>query len=46
MWKMPKLNKMIDERKYLVSGEVDKLLNVIKGTYNEGRGRCFLLLRV
>jgi site-specific recombinase XerD len=41
---MPKLDKMVKERKHLVSGEVDKLLEATKGSRNEARDRCFLLL--
>jgi type 1 fimbriae regulatory protein FimB len=41
---MPKLDKMVKERKHLVSGEVDKLLEATKGGRNEARDRCFLLL--
>lgn len=41
---MPKLDKMITERKHLVSAEVDRLLNATKGGRNEARDRCFLLL--
>jgi type 1 fimbriae regulatory protein FimB len=41
---MPKLDKMIKERKHLVSGEVDKLLEATRGGRNEARDRCFLLL--
>ena len=35
---------MITERKHLVSTEVDMLLNATKGSRNEARDRCLLLL--
>ncbi|BAH74956.1 tyrosine-type recombinase/integrase [Solidesulfovibrio magneticus] len=35
---------MMQERKHLVSAEVDKLIAATKGTRNEARDRCFLLL--
>src|ERR1700675_2876934 len=35
---------MMDERKHLTSGEVEKLLAATKGTRNEARDRCLLLL--
>lgn len=41
---MPKLDKMIDERKHLVSVEVDKLLDATRGNRHEARDRCLLLL--
>ena len=41
---MPKLDKMIDERKHLTGIEVDRLLAATKGARNEARDRCFLLL--
>lgn len=34
----------MNERKHLVSAEVDKLIAATKGTRNEARDRCFLLL--
>lgn len=43
-WKMPKLDKMMQERKHLVSAEINKLLDATKGGRNEIRDRCFLLL--
>ena len=41
---MPKLDKMIDERKHLTGIEVDRLLAATKGARNEARDRCFMLL--
>jgi type 1 fimbriae regulatory protein FimB len=41
--KMSKLDKMITERKHLVSAEVDKFLNATNSGRNEARDRCFLL---
>jgi type 1 fimbriae regulatory protein FimB len=41
---MPTLDKMIEGRKHLTGVEVDKLLAATKGTRNEARDRCFLLL--
>jgi type 1 fimbriae regulatory protein FimB len=38
------LDKMMSDRKHLVSAEVDKLIAVTKGTRNEARDRCLLLL--
>src|SRR6266567_3522255 len=35
---------MIDDRKHLTATEVDKLLDAAKGTRNETRDRCLLLL--
>lgn len=35
---------MIDERKHLTSLEVDKLLDATRGSRNEARDRCLLLL--
>lgn len=35
---------MINNRKHLVFAEVDKLLNAAKGSRNEARDRCLLLL--
>ena len=35
---------MMDDRKHLTAGEVDKLLTATKGTRNEARDRCLLLL--
>ena len=40
----PTLDKMMSDRKHLVSAEVDKLLATTKGTRNETRDRCLLLL--
>ena len=34
----------MNERKYLVSAEVDKLISATKGGRNEARDRCLLLL--
>jgi len=34
----------MDDRKHLTAGEVDKLLTATKGTRNEARDRCLLLL--
>src|SRR5262249_32040607 len=38
------LDKMMDERKHLTSGEVEKPLAATKGSRNETRDRCLLLL--
>jgi type 1 fimbriae regulatory protein FimB len=38
------LDKMMRDRKYLVSAEVEKLLAATKGSRNAARDRCFLLL--
>jgi type 1 fimbriae regulatory protein FimB len=35
---------MMDERKHLTAAEVDKLLTATKGTRNEARDKCLLLL--
>jgi type 1 fimbriae regulatory protein FimB len=35
---------MIDERKHLTSREVEKLIEAIKGSRNEARDRCLVLL--
>src|SRR6266704_2872883 len=35
---------MMDERKHLTAAEVEKLLAATKGTRNEARDRCLLLL--
>jgi type 1 fimbriae regulatory protein FimB len=35
---------MMRDRKYLVSAEVEKLMEVAKGSRNAARDRCFLLL--
>ena len=40
----PTLDKMMSDRKHLVSAEVDKLLAATKGARNEARDRCLLLL--
>jgi type 1 fimbriae regulatory protein FimB len=40
----PTLDKTMSERKHLVSAEIDKLLAAIKGTRNEARDRCLVLL--
>src|SRR5262245_62157202 len=40
----PTLDKMMDERKHLTAAEVQKLLDATKGTRNEARDRCLLLL--
>jgi len=40
----PTLDKMMSDRKHLVSAEVDKLLAATKGTRHETRDRCLLLL--
>jgi type 1 fimbriae regulatory protein FimB len=42
--KMTTLDKMIDPRKHLTLLEVDKLIAATKGTRNEARDRCLLLL--
>src|SRR5262244_4327580 len=38
------LDKMMSDRKHLVSAEVDKLIAATKGSRNEARDRCLLLL--
>jgi type 1 fimbriae regulatory protein FimB len=38
------LDKTMSERKHLVSAEVDKLIAATKGSRNEARDRCLLLL--
>src|SRR6267143_2822037 len=38
------LDKMMSDRKHLVSAEVEKLLEAAKGTRNAARDRCLLLL--
>ena len=38
------LDKMMRDRKHLVSAEVDKLLDAAKSSRNAARDRCFLLL--
>ena len=40
----PTLDKMMSDRKHLVSAEVEKLLAATKGSRNEARDRCLLLL--
>src|SRR5262245_50125138 len=40
----PTLDKMMSDRKHLVSAEVQKLLDATKGSRNEARDRCLLLL--
>ena len=40
----PTLDKMMSDRKHLTAAEVQKLLDVTKGTRNETRDRCLLLL--
>jgi type 1 fimbriae regulatory protein FimB len=40
----PILDKTMSDRKHLVSAEVEKLLAATKGTRNEARDRCLLLL--
>ncbi len=40
----PTLDKMMSDRKHLVSAEVHKLLDATKGSRNEARDRCLLLL--
>src|SRR5882724_12938955 len=42
----PTLDKMMSDHKHLVSAEVDKLIAAVKGTRNEARDRCLLLLNV
>ncbi len=37
---------MMNDRKHLVSAEVDKLIEATKGSRNAVRDRCFLLLMV
>lgn len=41
---MPKQDREKDERKHLTGLEVEKLLAVTKGTRNEARDRCVILL--
>ena len=41
---MPKQDREKDERKHLTGLEVEKLLAATKGTRNEARDRCFILL--
>lgn len=38
------LDKMIDDRKHLTGREIEKLLAATKGSRNESRDRCLLLL--
>jgi type 1 fimbriae regulatory protein FimB len=38
------LDKMMSDRKHLVSAEVEKFIAVTKGTRHETRDRCLLLL--
>jgi type 1 fimbriae regulatory protein FimB len=38
------LDKMMSDRKHLVSAEVDKLMDAAKSSRNAARDRCFLLL--
>jgi type 1 fimbriae regulatory protein FimB len=38
------LDKMMSDRKHLVSAEVDKLMEAAKSSRNAARDRCFLLL--
>src|SRR6201997_5164270 len=38
------LDKMMDERKHLTAAEVHRRLDATKGTRNEARDRCLLLL--
>ena len=40
----PTLDKTMKDRKHLVAAEVEKLLTAVKGTRNEARDRCLLLL--
>jgi len=40
----PTLDKTMNDRKHLVSAEVDKLLDATKGSRNAARDRCLLLL--
>jgi len=40
----PTLDKTMSDRKHLVSAEVHKLLDATKGSRNEARDRCLLLL--
>ncbi len=40
----PTLDKKMDERKYLVFAEVEKLMEVAKGSRNVARDRCLRLL--
>src|SRR5262249_26489636 len=40
----PTLDKTMKDRKHLVAAEVEKLLAAVKGTRNEARDRCLLLL--
>jgi type 1 fimbriae regulatory protein FimB len=42
--KRPTLDKTIEKRKHLPGLEVDKLLAATKGTRNEARDRCLILL--
>ena len=39
-----KLDKMTSERKYLISAEVDRLIDATKGRRNAARDRCLMLL--
>jgi type 1 fimbriae regulatory protein FimB len=41
---MPKKDREKDERKHLTGLEVEKLLAATKGTRNEARDRCLILL--
>src|SRR6266850_7411931 len=38
------LDKMMGDRKHLVSAEIDKLMEAAKGSRNAARDRCLLLL--
>jgi type 1 fimbriae regulatory protein FimB len=40
----PTLDKMMRDRKHLVSAELEKLLAAVKGTRHEARDHCLLLL--
>ena len=42
--KVPKQDTVKDERKHLTGLEVEKLLAATKGTRNEARDRCLILL--
>lgn len=40
----PTLDKTMNDRKHLVSAEIDRLIAATKGSRNEARDRCLLLL--
>src|SRR5438046_10456454 len=43
-FKTPTLDKTMSDRKHLVFAEVDKLMEIAKGSRNAARDRCMLLL--